>query len=136
MSNLVQQIKIAQKAAGISDDAHRANVLYISNRRENSSTKLTKLEQQQLLTRYRSMAPKESKELPPQLKMIYSLWGQLFRAGAVNIDSKQACDNFCAKHLQGKTLAQSASQWGAIIEVLKQWLKRAKAQQKERCHGQ
>ena len=76
------------------------------------------------------MNPKAGKkQLPAQLKMIYSLWGQLSRAGAVNIDSKQACDSFCEKHLQGKKLSQSAHQWPHIIEVLKQWLTRHKAKQ-------
>ncbi|MEM5546973.1 phage protein GemA/Gp16 family protein [Pseudoalteromonas fuliginea] len=130
MSNLIQQIKIAQKAAGIEQDTHQLNVAYISNKRTNTCTSLTKLEQQQLLARYRAMNPNAGKkQLPAQLKMIYSLWGQLSRAGAVNIDSKQACDSFCEKHLQGKKLSQSAQQWTHIIEVLKQWLARHKAKQ-------
>ena len=130
MSNLIQQIKIAQKAAGIDQHTHQLNVSYICDGRVNTSTGLTKLEQQQLLARYRAMNPNAGKtQLPAQLKMIYSLWGQLSRAGAVNIDSKQACDAFCEKHLQGKKLSQSAQQWPHIIEVLKQWLARHKAKQ-------
>ena len=130
MSNLTQQIKIAQKVAGIDQDTHQLNVAYISNQRTNTCTGLTKLEQQQLLARYRAMNPNTGKtQLPAQLKMIYSLWGQLSRAGAVNIDSKQACNLFCEKHLQGKKLSQSAQQWPHIIEVLKQWLARHKAKQ-------
>ncbi|MGK2236805.1 MAG: hypothetical protein ACI85L_001968 [Pseudomonadota bacterium] len=130
MSNLIQQIKIAQKAAGIDQDTHQLNVSYICDGRVNTCTGLTKLEQQQLLARYRAMNPNAGKtKLPAQLKMIYSLWGQLSRAGAVNIDSKQACDTFCEKHLQGKKLSQSAQQWPHIIEVLKQWLARHKAKQ-------
>ncbi|TVU86076.1 DUF1018 domain-containing protein [Pseudoalteromonas neustonica] len=130
MSNLIKQIKIAQKAAGIEQDIHQLNVAYICNGRANTSTGLTKLEQQQLLARYRAMNPNAGKkQLPAQLKMIYSLWGQLHRAGAVNIDSKGACDSFCEKHLQGKKLSQSAQQWPHIIEVLKQWLIRHKAKQ-------
>ncbi|WP_300542689.1 phage protein GemA/Gp16 family protein [uncultured Pseudoalteromonas sp.] len=130
MSNLIQQIKIAQKAAGIDQDTHQLNVAYISNRRTNTCTGLTKLEQQQLLARYRAMNPNAGKkQLPPQLKMIYSLWGQLHRAGAVNVDSKSACESFCENHLQGKKLYQSAQQWPHIIEVLKQWLARHKAKQ-------
>lgn len=130
MSNLIQQIKIAQKAAGIEQDIHQLNVAYICNQRTNTCAQLTKLEQQQLLARYRAMNPNAGKkQLPAQLKMIYSLWGQLHRAGAVNIDSKGACDSFCEKHLQGKKLSQSAQQWPAVIEVLKQWLARHKAKQ-------
>jgi hypothetical protein len=130
VSNLIQQIKIAQKAAGIDQDTHQLNVSYICDGRVNTCTGLTKLEQQQLLARYRAMNPNAGKtKLPAQLKMIYSLWGQLSRAGAVNIDSKQACDTFCEKHLQGKKLSQSAQQWPHIIEVLKQWLARHKAKQ-------
>jgi len=130
VSNLIQQIKIAQKAAGIDQDTHQLNVSYIADGRTNTCTGLSKLEQQQLLARYRAMNPNAGKkQLPAQLKMIYSLWGQLHRAGAVNVDSKQACDAFCEKHLQGKTLYKSAQQWPHIIEVLKQWLARQKAEQ-------
>lgn len=130
MSNLIQQIKIAQKAAGIDQDTHQLNVAYISNQRTNTCTGLTKLEQQQLLARYRAMNPNAGKkQLPPQLKMIYSLWGQLHRAGAVNVDSKSACESFCENHLQGKKLYQSAQQWPHIIEVLKQWLAHHKSKQ-------
>ena len=130
MSNLIQQIKIAQKAAGIDQDTHQLNVAYISNQRTNTCTGLKKLEQQQLLARYRAMNPNAGKkQLPSQLKLIYSLWGQLHKAGAVNVDSKSACESFCENHLQGKKLYQSAQQWPHIIEVLKQWLARHKAKQ-------
>lgn len=128
MSNLIQQIKIAQSVAGIDQDTHQLNVADISHDRSQTCVELTKSEQLKLLTRYRSMAPNGSKTpLPAQLKLIYSLWGQLARAGAVQVDAKQACDTFCEKFLQGKKLSQSPKQWSAIVEVLKQWLARHKA---------
>ena len=85
-----------------------------------------------LIECYQKMAPNNQggkAGLPPQLKMIYSLWEQLHKENLVNTDSKQACDTFCEKYLEGKTLAQSARQWHSIIEVLKAWLKRADKKQ-------
>ncbi|MEC8325884.1 MAG: phage protein GemA/Gp16 family protein [Pseudomonadota bacterium] len=116
----IKLIKTLQRQKGVTQDAHIANVLYVSNNRKRSCTELSLREQKQLINIYRNM----KSVMPPQLKMIYSLWGQLHRAGLVNVDSKQACDTFCEKHLQGKKLAGAANQWGAIIEVLKAWLKR------------
>lgn len=132
MSTMIAAIKITQKQAGIFTESHKLNVLDVSNQRTDSCAQLTLKEQQELLARYKKLAPLGGStfQLPPQLKMIYSLWSQLHKAGAVNVDSKQACDTFCEKHLHGKTLIQSQSQWTSIIEVLKKWLARVN---KEKC---
>jgi hypothetical protein len=89
---------------------------------------LTTKEQTALVKRYQAMAPKTQKRpLPPQLKLIYSLWGQLARADGVKTDSKQACDTFCEKHLTGGKLADATTaQRSRLIEVLKEWLARVK----------
>ena len=116
----IKLIKTLQRQKGVSQDAHVANVLYVSNNKTRSCKDLNEREQKKLISIYRNM----KSVMPPQLKMIYSLWGQLHRAGLVNVDSKQACDAFCEKYLQGKKLTASSKQWGALIEMLKAWLKR------------
>lgn len=120
--NLVRYIKMAQKNALISQEAHRQNVMDVSGNRTNTCTNLGVKEQKILLERYKALAPK--KPLPKQLKYIYSLWAQLHKKGLVNVNSKVACDNFCARLLKGKTLSQSPEQWSKVIEVLKKWLTR------------
>lgn len=121
---LVQQIKMAQKSASISQDDHIANVMDISNNRTTSCTVLTHNEQQELLHRYKGMAPQTKKQLPKQLKLIYSLWAQLANKGLVNENSKQACDSFCEKHTNGQKLYNANKSWQSIIEILKGWLAR------------
>ncbi|SFC04340.1 phage protein GemA/Gp16 family protein [Pseudoalteromonas denitrificans] len=127
MNHLIKRIKTLQNLANIDQDAHKQNVKDVSMGRTDSCARLDDPEMHILILRYQNMAPKKQgkQQLPPQLKMIYSLWGQLHTAGLVNTNSKQACDTFCEKYLKGKTLAQSAAQWHNIIEVLKAWLKRA-----------
>lgn len=130
----VQAIKICQKQLGIDQDTHQLNVLEVSDQRVKSCTKLSPRQQRALLDKYKGMLPKKI-ILPRQVKLIYSLWTQLAQVGAVDIDSKQACDSFCEKHLNGKKLIQCPSQWSSIIESLKQWKKRHVATQ-ENCNEQ
>ncbi|PAJ71720.1 hypothetical protein CJF42_25185 [Pseudoalteromonas sp. NBT06-2] len=128
MKRLIKQIKTLQNLANIDQDSHKQNVKNVSMGRTSSCARLDDAEMHILILKYKKMAPKNQgtqTQLPAQLKMIYSLWGQLHTAGLVNTDSKQACDSFCEKYLKGKTLAQSTRQWHNIIEVLKAWLKRA-----------
>ncbi|KID56871.1 hypothetical protein JF50_13320 [Pseudoalteromonas luteoviolacea] len=122
MNPMIKAIKAAQRAAGIDQVCHVKNVKQISGGLTNSCTGLTKNQQKALLRRYQYMAPKY--EMPKQLKLIYSLWGQLASAGKVEKDSKQACDAFCEKYCNGLRLYKAESHWSAIIEILKQWLHR------------
>jgi len=128
MNHLIKKIKTLQNIANIDQDAHKKNVKNMSMGRTDSCARLDDAEMHILILKYKKMASQNQgaqTQLPAQLKMIYSLWGQLHTAGLVNTDSKQACDTFCEKYLKGKTLAQSARQWHNIIEVLKAWLARA-----------
>ncbi|MBQ4879661.1 DUF1018 domain-containing protein [Pseudoalteromonas luteoviolacea] len=122
MNPMIKAIKAAQRAAGIDQVCHVKNVKQISGGLTNSCTGLTQNQQRALLKRYQQMAPKQ--EMPKQLKLIYSLWGQLASAGKVEKDSKQACDAFCEKYCNGQRLYKAESHWSAIIEILKQWLHR------------
>ncbi|AOT08234.1 phage protein GemA/Gp16 family protein [Pseudoalteromonas luteoviolacea] len=119
MNPMIKAIKAAQRAAGIDQVCHVKNVKQISGGLTNSCTGLTKNQQKALLRRYRVLA-----EMPKQLRLIYSLWGQLARAGKVKQDSKQACETFCEKYCNGQRLHEAESHWSAIIEILKQWLHR------------
>ncbi|NOU50242.1 DUF1018 domain-containing protein [Pseudoalteromonas sp. JBTF-M23] len=125
--NLIQQIKAAQSYANISDDAHRQNVLQVSQYRVSTCTKLTTQQQEQLLTRYRRMNTNKQKakaKLPEALRHIYRLWGLLAKKGLVNVDSKQACETFCAKYTNGQSLYKAQKHWQRLIEILKNWLER------------
>ncbi|KZN69432.1 phage protein GemA/Gp16 family protein [Pseudoalteromonas luteoviolacea] len=122
MNPMIKAIKTAQRAAGIDQVCHVKNVKQISGGLTNSCTGLTQNQQRALLKRYQEMVPKQ--ELPKQLKLIYSLWGQLARAGKVKQDSKQACDAFCEKFCDGKRLYNAEGHWQAVTEILKQWLNR------------
>ena len=120
--SLIQQIKITQKKLRIDQDTHILNVQEVSNQRATSCKKLSPREQRSLLTKYRSMLPaNKSFTLPKQVQLIYSLWTQLHQVGAVRIDSKEDCDQYCKNHLNGKSILQSPSQWTSIIESMKQW---------------
>jgi hypothetical protein len=125
---LIQQIKATQATLGMTDDAHRKNVLEVSKYRVSTCTKLTIEEQKTLLTRYRSFLnkPKKAKPLPEALRHIYRLWGRLASAGLVNEDSLKACHAFCERHTQGVALRKAADSWQHIIEILKGWLARGK----------
>ncbi|OHU85501.1 MULTISPECIES: phage protein GemA/Gp16 family protein [Pseudoalteromonas] len=125
--NLIQQIKATQRHANISDDAHRQNVLEVSRYRVSTCTKLTIDEQKKLLSRYRGMnvnKPKAKAKLPEALRHIYRLWGLLARKGLVDVDSKQACETFCAKYTNGQSLYNAKKHWQRLIEILKNWLER------------
>jgi len=127
MNKLIKKIKTLQTLANINQESHKQNVKNVSMGRTDSCARLDDAEMHILILKYKKMAPNNQgtqTQLPAQLKMIYSLWGQLHTAKLVNTDSKQACDSFCEKYLKGKTLAQSARQWHNIIEVLKAWLAR------------
>lgn len=120
--SLIKAIKITQRQLHIDQATHEANVRHVSNGRAKSSTNLSPREQRELLGIYRGMQPKQASfTLPKQVQLIYSLWTQLHQVGAVRIDSKEACDEFCSKYLNGKTILQSPSQWSSIIESMKQW---------------
>ncbi|WP_419147550.1 phage protein GemA/Gp16 family protein [Pseudoalteromonas 'SMAR'] len=126
---LVQQIKAAQRYAHISDEAHRQNVLEVSQYRVSSCTKLTIDERKTLLTRYHAMNPthRKRKKLPQALRHIYRLWALLAKDGKVRVNSKAACEAFCKKHTQGVPLHKAQDDWQQLIEILKSWLERGQS---------
>lgn len=136
-------IHIAKKELGLDDDTYRGVVHQVTHGRVDSAGAMTPAERRDLIEHFKAhgfkgVAPASSerpvkKAKRPQARLVWALWGELKRRGALENPSREACRAFCA-HCAGIEAAtdpdlMTAEQLDPVISALKAWVARVKAKE-------
>lgn len=126
------KIHIAKGQLKLTDDDYRATLFNLTGKE--SSTKISDRQAEKVLEHFKTLGwvPKGkggSQWTPspdPQTRMIFWLWGQLYKAGKIKTQSIASLRKY-VKRMTEKDDPQwlSKDEKRAVIEALKQWLDRA-----------
>lgn|SRR5487761_638261 len=130
-------IHIAKKDRQLEDEDYRLIIRRISGGRTESSANLALQERKQLLAELAALPRRRPSERPfkkakrPQARLVWALWGELKRRGALDNPSREACRAFCAKTAGIEAATDPdlmmAAQLDPVISALKAWVARKKA---------
>ena len=132
-------IHIAKNELRLEDEDYRLIVRRISGGHTESSADLAPHQRKQLLAELAHLLPPRAVERPfkkakkPQARLVWALWGELKRRGALENPSREVCRAFCAK-TAGIEVAtdpdlMTAAQLDPVINALKAWVAREKAKE-------
>ena len=142
-------IHIAKKELGLDDDTYRGVLHQLTRGRVDSAGVMTPRERHALIEHFKThgwsgaqsstLRPRLAVERPfkkakrPQARLVWALWGELKRRGALENPSREACRAFCAK-TAGIEVAtdpdlMTAAQLDPVINALKAWVAREKAKE-------
>lgn len=130
-------IHIAKKELRLQDEAYRDVISRVSGGRTESSAALTEAERGQLLAAFGQLGwvnaaavqPSFKVARKPQARLVWALWTELGKLGALDNPSREACRAFCAR--MAKTGASTdpdfltGAQLAVVIEALKSMRNRA-----------
>lgn len=131
-------IHIAKKELRLEDEDYRLIIRRISGGRHESSADLSLYERRQLLDELARLRPRAverpfKKAKKPQARLVWALWGELKRRGALENPSREACRAFCAKTAGIEAATDpdlmTAAQLDPVINALKAWVAREKAKE-------
>lgn len=133
---LLAKVHIAKKDLGLDDDAYREVLYGITGERSAG-----RCSDQQLVAvverlRARGWQPRAGGKQSdnPQARMIFAIWGELGRIGALHTPTRPGLRAYC-NNLVGVEDPEwlSPEQAAKVIESLKHWQKRAKLERAKAC---
>ena len=120
---LRRQIKAAQTAINMSQEAYQALLLRVTGK--TSSTELTRVEIYSVLDEFKRLGWKPNAKNGSLIKTIQFLWMRLGEENCLETPTKKAMEAFCNKYVQTKSFYSAPrGQLQHLVEVLKKWCER------------